>query len=238
MSTCKPFATESVQRPYSSDFYTNQVLCFNQDMEIDLSQLSEKDTYGLLTQTIIPRPIAWVLTQNHAAAEEEWNLAPFSFFNGAASSPAMVMFSIGSWDVSGRVKDTLINLRSNKYATIGISSVSSIYNVQSSATELEYGRSELNAYNIESLDWEWPTPKIKECKINFACSLFKEVHIEDSSQVIVFCKVDKIDLHDATVTVDEHGRITVLPELIDPLLRLGSGKYGSMGRVIPKPAAG
>lgn len=206
-------------------------------MEIDLSQLSEKDTYGLLTQTIIPRPIAWVLTQNHATAEEAWNLAPFSFFNGAASRPAMVMFSIGSWDVSGRVKDTLINLRSNKYATIGISSVLSIHNVQLSATELKYGRSELSAYDIETLDWDWATPKIKECKINFACTLSKEVHIEESSQIIVFCKVDKIDIDDATVTTDEQGRIVVLPELIDPLLRLGSGKYGSLGRVIPKPTA-
>jgi len=76
-------------------------------MEIDLAPLSEADTYALLTQTIIPRPIAWVLTDNATSQENDWNLAPFSFFNGISSEPPMVMFSVGSWDVAGRTKDTL-----------------------------------------------------------------------------------------------------------------------------------
>ena len=56
-------------------------------MEIDLSPLSEAQTYALLTQTIIPRPIAWALTDNSTPGDSPWNLAPFSFFNGISSKP-------------------------------------------------------------------------------------------------------------------------------------------------------
>ena len=90
-------------------------------MEIELGPLSERETYALLTQTILPRPIAWALTDNSLDGDAQWNLAPFSFFNGISSEPPMVMFSIGSWDVSGRVKDTLLNLRKKPDFTIGIS---------------------------------------------------------------------------------------------------------------------
>ena len=39
---------------------------------------------------IVPRPIAWITT---LSADGVVNLAPFSFFNGIASDPPMVMFS-------------------------------------------------------------------------------------------------------------------------------------------------
>lgn len=40
---------------------------------------------------------------------------------------------------------------------------------------------------------------------------------------------------DAAVTRDEKNRIVIDPEVIDPLLRLGAGKYGKLGGVIPTP---
>ena len=85
-------------------------------MEIELGPLSERETYAILTQTILPRPIAWVLTDNSLPGDARWNLAPFSFFNGISSEPPMVMFSVGSWDVPGRVKDSLLKIkeRNNK----------------------------------------------------------------------------------------------------------------------------
>jgi hypothetical protein len=46
-------------------------------MEIELGPLSERETYAILTQTILPRPIAWVLTDNALPGDARWNLAPF-----------------------------------------------------------------------------------------------------------------------------------------------------------------
>jgi hypothetical protein len=71
--------------------------------------------------------------------------------------------------------------------------------------------------------------------VNFACTLAKEVKIEESSQILVFAKIEKIWVTDEAVTRDEKDRIVIDPEVIDPLLRLGAGKYGKLGGVIPTP---
>jgi flavin reductase (DIM6/NTAB) family NADH-FMN oxidoreductase RutF len=204
-------------------------------MEIELGPLSERETYAILTQTILPRPIAWVLTDNSLPGDARWNLAPFSFFNGISSEPPMVMFSVGSWDVPGRVKDSLLNLRSKPDFTIGISSKSLVKQVQQTAKELDHGVSEVSEYGISTTSWEWPTPIITDCKINFACTIAKEVKIDESTQILVFARITKVWVADEAVSRDEKNRIVIDPAIIDPLLRLGAGKYGSLGTVIPTP---
>ena len=198
-------------------------------MEVELGDLSERDTYALLTQTIIPRPIAWVLTDNSLEGDARWNLAPFSFFNGIASNPPMVMFSIGSWDVLGRTKDTLVNIRNNPDFTIGIANKSQESLVQQSSTELPFGVSEVQEYGISVTQWNWKTPLIGGCRVNFACSLSKEVKIDDSSQILIFARISKIWVADEAVSKDSKDRIMIDPKVIDPLLRLGAGKYGQLG---------
>ena len=204
-------------------------------MEIELGPLSERETYAILTQTILPRPIAWVLTDNSLPGDARWNLAPFSFFNGISSEPPMVMFSVGSWDVPGRVKDSLLNLRTNPDFTIGISSASSVNQVQQTAKELDHGVSEVSEYKISTTPCEWPTPIITDCKINFACTIAKEVKIDESTQILVFARITKVWVADEAVSRDDKNRIVIDPAIVDPLLRLGAGKYGSLGTVIATP---
>jgi len=33
-------------------------------MHIDMSTLAPVEAYAMMTQTVIPRPVAWILTQN------------------------------------------------------------------------------------------------------------------------------------------------------------------------------
>jgi flavin reductase (DIM6/NTAB) family NADH-FMN oxidoreductase RutF len=205
-------------------------------MEIELGPLNESQRYALLTQTIIPRPIAWALTDNSLQGDSQWNLAPFSFFNGIASDPPMVMFSIGSWDVFGKSKDTLVNLRKKPAFTIGIANQHQVKQVQQTASSLEHGVSETSQFGIAVHTWDWPTPLIDGCRINFACTLSKEVKIDESSQILVFAKISKIWVVDEAVSKDEKDRIVIDPQKIDPLLRLGAGKYGNLGSVIPTPS--
>jgi flavin reductase (DIM6/NTAB) family NADH-FMN oxidoreductase RutF len=47
-------------------------------MQIDSSQQSAPDNYKLPTNLVVPRPIAWVTSQNAGGVV---NFAPFSFFN-------------------------------------------------------------------------------------------------------------------------------------------------------------
>ena len=50
-------------------------------MIIDFSKIDSKEIYKLMSQNIIPRPIAWIVTEN------AFNVAPFSYFTGVSSKP-------------------------------------------------------------------------------------------------------------------------------------------------------
>ena len=79
-------------------------------MYIDFSQLSANQIYGTMVQTVVPRPIAWVLSEN---PQEAYNLAPFSYFNAVCSDPPLLMISIGK-KPDGSFKDTRVNIEQRK----------------------------------------------------------------------------------------------------------------------------
>ena len=53
-------------------------------MDLNPENLSQAERYKLMIGCIVPRPIAFVST---VSPDGQVNLAPFSFFNGAGSSP-------------------------------------------------------------------------------------------------------------------------------------------------------
>ena len=77
-------------------------------MLFDMETLSAINTYKLLVSTVVPRPIAWVVTQD---ANGVRNAAPYSFFNAISGNPPIVTFGIGGRH-PGDAKDTGNNIRS------------------------------------------------------------------------------------------------------------------------------
>ena len=59
-----------------------------------------------LKSCIVPRPIGWLTTLD---GEGRVNLAPFSFFNGIASDPPLVVAGINGAPPPAGMKDTLAN---------------------------------------------------------------------------------------------------------------------------------
>jgi flavin reductase (DIM6/NTAB) family NADH-FMN oxidoreductase RutF len=59
---------------------------------------------------VIPRPIGWVST---LSSEGVVNLAPFSYFNGVADRPPVVILSFSGQHVEGGAKDTLSNIEAS-----------------------------------------------------------------------------------------------------------------------------
>ena len=55
-------------------------------MILSFEDLSPNQIYYIMIQSIVPRPVAWVLSKN---ANGTHNLAPFSFFNGVCSTPLL-----------------------------------------------------------------------------------------------------------------------------------------------------
>lgn len=113
-------------------------------MRVDPSEISARKIYRLMTFAIAPRPIAWVGTVSQAGVT---NLAPFSFFNGVCASPPTVIFSC-SVRRDGSVKDTLRNLEQVPEFTISTVSFSQGDEMNQTSTELAYGESEFDTYQI------------------------------------------------------------------------------------------
>lgn len=58
----------------------------------DLEDTENRENYKLLSGLVVPRPIGWIGTRRD---DDNYNLAPFSFFNVLASNPPTVIFSAG-----------------------------------------------------------------------------------------------------------------------------------------------
>jgi flavin reductase (DIM6/NTAB) family NADH-FMN oxidoreductase RutF len=115
-------------------------------MKIKLDELSDKQTYFAMTQTIMPRPIAWVLSEN---ADGSLNLAPYSYFNAVCTDPPLVVVSINLQD-DGSEKDTLRNIRERSQFVIHIASDNQLDVLNQSSATLPPGESEVLASNLST----------------------------------------------------------------------------------------
>ena len=75
-------------------------------MKIDTDNLALQDSSHLMTDIVVPRPIAWVSTIDENGV---FNLAPFSCYGLVSGLPMVVGFSVGSYR-DGQKKDTLRNI--------------------------------------------------------------------------------------------------------------------------------
>ncbi len=209
-------------------------------MLVELAGLSTTAVYHLMTQVIVPRPIAWVVSDNGSGPEAaRWNLAPFSYFNAVASDPPTVMFSVSPsrrGDGRSAAKDTLENVMLRPEHTIAIAARAQVDAVEASSSDVPPGTSEFPLAGIEPVAWDWPVPRPAGAPVALGCTVDRIVTIADGPQRVVLSRVERIWVDDAACGHDPKGRLQVDPTLLDPLLRLGAGQYGRLGAPL-RPAA-
>jgi flavin reductase (DIM6/NTAB) family NADH-FMN oxidoreductase RutF len=198
-------------------------------MLINLEELSPPQTYFTMTQTVMPRPVAWVLSENDNGS---YNLAPFSYFNAVSSDPPLVMFSIGLQD-DGTFKDTLANLMVRPEMVVHIASCSQLPDLNLSSATLPPGESEVTAGNLETTAVEgYHLPRLTQSKIAFMARVHKIDKIGNNNQHIVFAEISAIYVADEATEVNEKGRFQVKADVVQPLARLGASQYASFGEVM------
>lgn len=196
-------------------------------MNIDLSTLAPTQIYHLMTQTIIPRPIAWVLTDS---GEQNYNLAPFSYFTPVSSNPPLMMFSVGK-KPTGEVKDTTRNVLETGRMVIHIAHEQQAELVTQSAATLEHGDSEVLASEIELVEFEgFDLPRVKDCPIAFGCKLFEVKEIGETPQSLIFAEIETLFI-DPSVIDDRADRVVVDALKVNPLARLGGSQYAVLEKV-------
>lgn len=203
-------------------------------MIIDFRALSSTRAYQLMTQTVVPRPIAWVLTENDTGeGPERYNLAPFSYFNAVASNPPTLMISIGS-KVGGGQKDTLRNIQRSGKLVIHIAGETELEALNQSAATLPYGVSELATNSLTTCAMEGFTlPRLNKSKLAFACTLDHTHLIGQSNQTLVFAHIQSVYIADEISRVEEDsGPYSIDISTLAPLARLGGNSYAKLGSLI------
>ncbi|NRB66788.1 MAG: flavin reductase family protein [Vibrio sp.] len=193
-------------------------------MNIDASTLAHTQMYHLMTQAVIPRPIAWVLTESGQA---DYNLAPFSYFTPISSSPPLLMFSVGK-KPTGEIKDTTRNVLETGRMVVHIANADLAEQVTQTSASLPHGESEVGLAGLELVDFEgFELPRIKDCPIAFGCKLFEVKEIGETPQSLVFAQIEDIYIAPEVIG-DNQERLVIDALKVNPLSRLGGSQYANL----------
>lgn len=200
-------------------------------MNIDLSTVEPTQIYHLMTQSIIPRPIAWVLTESKSRT---FNLAPFSYFTAVSSQPPLLMVSVGK-KPSGEMKDTTKNVLETEKLVIHIPSVGSENLVTLTSATLAHDESEVDVNKIELAEFTgFDLPRVAQCPIAFGCTLYEVQKIGDTPQSLIFAKIEKIYIDDSAVNL-VNDRLKIDAHAINPLARLGGNDFITLNKILSVP---
>ncbi|MEH6823667.1 MAG: flavin reductase family protein [Motiliproteus sp.] len=191
-------------------------------MNIDLNTLTPGEVYFSMIQTLVPRPIAWVLSEN---ANGRYNLAPFSYFTAVSSNPPLVMISVGK-KPDGTDKDTHVNIEARRHFVIHIPSREQLEAMNQSSATLPAEISEVDELNLQTINFEGCTlPRLKDAKIAFGCECYEIHDIGNTPQAMILGRVNQIYIDDSVIKLDAKGRYKVDTLKLDPVARLGASEY-------------
>ena len=206
-------------------------------MIVDLQQQNATAIYHLMTQTLIPRPVAWVLSEHELG---HFNLAPFSYFTAVSSAPPLLMFSVGNKSQNVG-KDTKVNIAKNPYFVVHIAPQSLAREVTETSRTLPAEQSELTDLGLATVPFEgFPLPRLESCAIAFGCKLHALQDVPGAPQTLVFGEIERIFIDDRVSDIqrkqksnsDVSERIIVDALKVQPLARLGADQYGCLGSIL------
>ncbi|MCC7442620.1 MAG: flavin reductase family protein [Bdellovibrionales bacterium] len=193
---------------------------------LDIATLDPAAGYKLLIGSIVPRPIAWVST---VSARGVTNVAPYSFFNGVASKPLSLAFSI-TRRPDGSDKDTLANIRATNQFVVNSANEWMAEAMHQTSGAYAPGESEFAKAGLTpEPSVEVKPPRVKGAAVQMECELLKLVPIGDGSVGSAHLVIGKILMIHAHESVYHDGKIDLAA--YKPLSRLAGDSYGRVAGV-------
>jgi flavin reductase (DIM6/NTAB) family NADH-FMN oxidoreductase RutF len=151
-------------------------------MLFDFASIPARERYKLMVSTIVPRPIAWIVTQD---LHGQLNAAPFSFFNALAGDPPVVGIGIGSHDPV-RPKDTRQNIRDTGQFVVNLVSEEARERMNITAIEFERGVSEPQEAGLTTVaSVHVKPPRIAESPVSMECELMQIIEFGTESALVL-----------------------------------------------------
>ena len=116
-------------------------------MRFDLDKVGTAIAYKLLAATVVPRPIAWVVTKDQ---QGQVNAAPYSFFNVMGSAPPTIALGLLA-DPERGFKDTARNILDTGEFVINLVPERLVAAMNLTAVDAPRGVDELALAGLETL---------------------------------------------------------------------------------------
>lgn len=188
-------------------------------MYFNLSELDGRSTYKLMTSTIVPRPIAWVVSQDSTGRR---NAAPFSFFGLMSGDPPLLCIGVGARD--GKAKDTGNNLRHGGEFVVNLVSPDVLDAMNVTAIDFGPDVDEIEAAGLETLpSVHVAPPRIAASPASFECRVDRVIEIAPERWLIIGIP---LALHVRDDAVIDKANCYIDSSVLDLVGRMRGGKGG------------
>ena len=186
-------------------------------MRWDLDQVGEAVAYKLLAATVMPRPIAWVVSQDLTGRV---NAAPYSFFNVMGSAPPTIALGLMADEKRG-FKDTATNILATGEFVVNLVPEALVQAMNITAVDAPRGTNELDLAGLHTTESiHIRPPRITQSPVAFECVALSTV-VTGPHQSVVIGRVLAVHIDDEFVLNPDRAHIDT------PALNLVARSYGS-----------
>jgi flavin reductase (DIM6/NTAB) family NADH-FMN oxidoreductase RutF len=188
---------------------------------IDVNDIQQSDLFRIISNSITPRPIAFVSTVDK---EGNVNLSPFSFFNAFGVNPSTLIFSPARRGRDNTTKHTYQNVKEVAEVVINTVNYNMVQQMSLSSSDYDKGVNEFVKSGFTPIDSDLvKPPRVGESPVAFECKVREviETGTGGGSGNLVICEVLKVHIQDGLL--QENG--TIDPNKLDIVGRLGGDYY-------------
>lgn len=187
-------------------------------MRYDLDKVPEPIAYKLLAATVIPRPIAWVVTKG----KDGLNAAPYSFFNVMGSAPPTIALGLMAAPDRG-FKDTALNILETGEFVVNLVPERLVQAMNLTSADAPRGVDELALAGLATLPSEHVAPpRIADSPVSFECRALSSV-VTGPCQTVVIGRVLAVHIDDAYLKDAERAHIRT--DALDLVARSFGSEY-------------
>lgn len=188
---------------------------------IDMRGRTPAQKQGLLSQLVVPRPIAMVTTLDLTGVV---NVAPFSYYMPVSGEPPIVAVTVGARrEATAEPKDTWTNLRESGEFVINVTTVELAEHIEAVAREYPAGIDETELIGWQTIASQIVAPpSLAASPAHLECRV-REV-IDRGDHTSCFSGVHIVLAEVVCITVDDS--ITSGPGRIDPTKVRAVGRMG------------
>lgn len=187
---------------------------------IPLDSISKLQLYGILTSTVIPRPIGFVSTVDK---DGNVNLSPFSFFNVVSADPPIIIFS-PVVSLNGEQKDTYRNIKEVPEAVINLVNYPIVEQMSLSSIAYDKAINEFEKAGLTEVKSDTiRPPRVGESPVSFECTIERTIELGTTLGAgnLILAKVKLIHIKSKYLTED--GKIDQVK--LDMVGRMGGNYY-------------